>query len=310
VYQIRNRKDSKVYIGVTRNLSKRWGEHRAALRSDRHVNARLQQAWNQDGEDSFEFETLEFVLKPGAGAEREKHHLDLSQASDPAYGYNLRSALDQRFDTYTHSEETREKLRNAHLGRPLTEDHRASIREAKLRQYAEHPVTQDTREKMSQGRRGKGKGRPVTEDVRRRISEGQRLYRREKRGGDDVPCRNCQAVSKRPMSFGLCNNCYDYFRRVGVERPASVYTPTSPPCSNCGVALTRRKLGRCETCYSYFKRVGTERPESLYSQSSPDQELLDSGGHPGAETPSAGSPDPARSPALPVDERPLRTSEE
>jgi group I intron endonuclease len=61
VYQIRCIPTGKIYVGSAVNLQKRWQEHRRALRRGKHANYRLQRAWDEFGEEHFEFAVLELV---------------------------------------------------------------------------------------------------------------------------------------------------------------------------------------------------------------------------------------------------------
>lgn len=61
VYIIRNTKNNAVYVGEyskRKGSAARFAEHRSRLRNNRGVNANLQAAWNQDGEESFEFQII------------------------------------------------------------------------------------------------------------------------------------------------------------------------------------------------------------------------------------------------------------
>lgn len=59
VYRILNTINNKNYIGITVNYEERWQQHKRALRKNKHVNLKLQHAWNKYGEQSFIFEILE-----------------------------------------------------------------------------------------------------------------------------------------------------------------------------------------------------------------------------------------------------------
>ena len=59
IYQIENKINSKVYIGSSNNIKRRWQKHKALLRHNKHPNSHLQAAWNKYGEDSFEFSIIE-----------------------------------------------------------------------------------------------------------------------------------------------------------------------------------------------------------------------------------------------------------
>jgi len=58
VYQIKNTKTGKVYIGSSIHLHTRLKAHLYALRSGRHHSAKLQRSWRVHGEAAFEFKVL------------------------------------------------------------------------------------------------------------------------------------------------------------------------------------------------------------------------------------------------------------
>lgn len=58
IYIIRNTTNNAVYVGEyskRKGSAGRFNEHRSRLRNNQGINVNLQAAWNQDGEDSFEF---------------------------------------------------------------------------------------------------------------------------------------------------------------------------------------------------------------------------------------------------------------
>lgn len=58
VFQIKNVKNGKVFIESASNLDKIWNRHHFQLNMGGHPNKRLQQEWNQFGEQAFTFEIL------------------------------------------------------------------------------------------------------------------------------------------------------------------------------------------------------------------------------------------------------------
>lgn len=59
IYCIINIKNSKRYIGSSKNIRQRLWTHRAGLRHNKHENYYLQAAWNKYGEDNFDFYIVE-----------------------------------------------------------------------------------------------------------------------------------------------------------------------------------------------------------------------------------------------------------
>ena len=110
IYQIRNIKNGKVYIGSTNDLKKRKSGHFSNLEKNKHVNKHLQNAWNKYGFDSFVFEILEVVEENSQLIIREQHWIDKEKPE-----YNIRTIAD-RNEGILASEETKRKLSQVKVG--------------------------------------------------------------------------------------------------------------------------------------------------------------------------------------------------
>lgn len=73
VYQIKNIRTGKVYVGSSVHVYRRWNEHRKMLNFGDHHSCVLQAAWADDGEEWFSFKILEVVDDPVELRVREKH---------------------------------------------------------------------------------------------------------------------------------------------------------------------------------------------------------------------------------------------
>lgn len=116
IYMIRNAKDGKYYIGSAVSLSKRRKEHFNALRAGRHFNRHLQAAWSRDGEASFSFFVLAFVADKALLTQVEQGYIDSYQAHKNRNGYNSRPKAESNLG-HVFSDETREKVRRANIGK-------------------------------------------------------------------------------------------------------------------------------------------------------------------------------------------------
>jgi group I intron endonuclease len=65
VYQIRCKRNGKIYVGSAVNLRARWDNHRRDLRRGSHCNPYMQNAWKLYGEMNFELLVLEYVDAAG-----------------------------------------------------------------------------------------------------------------------------------------------------------------------------------------------------------------------------------------------------
>lgn len=125
IYKITNNVDGKVYIGQTINYSKRKRSHISHLKDNKHHNEHLQRAWNKYGKENFSFEIIE-ECKTSELDKKEKYFIDLYNATDSSYGYNLVDG-GQVFRKFT--PELREKMSNSLKGRKFSELHKQRISE-------------------------------------------------------------------------------------------------------------------------------------------------------------------------------------
>jgi hypothetical protein len=61
VFQIVNKVNGKVFVDSSNNVPGKINRHKFALNHGSHVSKSLQADWNELGEDTFEFETIESV---------------------------------------------------------------------------------------------------------------------------------------------------------------------------------------------------------------------------------------------------------
>jgi len=61
VYRITNRENRKIYVGSTKDLFGRWNTHLRLLRKGINPCLRLQEAYNEFGEEAFVFMIIEIV---------------------------------------------------------------------------------------------------------------------------------------------------------------------------------------------------------------------------------------------------------
>ena len=87
VYKITNLVNGKFYIGSSKNIMKRFKEHKSDLNEQMHDNLHLQNAWNQYGEGNFKFEIIE-ECEPSMQFEREQFYLNAFNPFEDN-GYNI-----------------------------------------------------------------------------------------------------------------------------------------------------------------------------------------------------------------------------
>ena len=130
IYLITNTNNGKKYVGSAINLSKRWNNHRNDLRQGVHHNRHLQNAWNKYSESSFSFSILEFTSNDDL-ITREQYYIDLLDATNPNFGYNINPIAGSSLGVLQ-SEETKEKIRAARIGKKHRPESIEKIRQASL----------------------------------------------------------------------------------------------------------------------------------------------------------------------------------
>lgn len=108
IYKILNKINNKIYIGQSRNLTKRLIEHKNTLMNNTHFNEHLQRSWNKYGEDNFEIAIIENCNIEDL-YERENYWINFYNSYDSKYGYNV--TIPPKDELYFgHSEESKKKM--------------------------------------------------------------------------------------------------------------------------------------------------------------------------------------------------------
>lgn len=89
IYQIKNIINNKIYIGSSKDIFRRWKEHKGLLNNKKHHSYRLQIDWNEYGESNFEFSILEVVSDINKLLEIEQTWLDKYKSYEKSNGYNI-----------------------------------------------------------------------------------------------------------------------------------------------------------------------------------------------------------------------------
>ena len=194
IYRITCTVTGKFYIGSAKNILDRRRVHLHYLRQGKHHSIALQRAFTKYGEASFEWDVLELVFIPFL-LDREQYWLDTFQPFGDK-GYNINRTAGSRYGTEV-TPETREKLRQANLGKTYSDETRQKHADAsKSRGQTEATRekvrlirlgtkrSDETCERLSVAHLGKKQseetrakhslamtGRPVSEATRARLSE-------------------------------------------------------------------------------------------------------------------------------------------
>lgn len=88
IYCIENVINNKKYIGLSRDINRRWLEHRSELNRGVHINQYLQRSWNIYGEQSFKFYVVE-LCEPEDLSDKECYYIEAYNTLSHQNGYNL-----------------------------------------------------------------------------------------------------------------------------------------------------------------------------------------------------------------------------
>lgn len=90
IYLIKNKINSKVYIGASGNLEQRKQNNFTKLRAGKHHSLLLQAAFNEFKEENFSFVILEETIDL---ENREQYWCDYYKSNNPNFGYNIRKEV-------------------------------------------------------------------------------------------------------------------------------------------------------------------------------------------------------------------------
>ena len=151
IYKIENLINHKVYIGQSVAIKDRLRHHKQMLNKNKHFCSHLQHSWNKYGVNNFSFEILEKCTKEELD-DKETYWLDFYGGYESELTYNQRSAGQE---THNISEETKEKLRKANLGKKHSKEQLRKMSEAmKGHPYWGRKWTEEEKQRFSQKRKG------------------------------------------------------------------------------------------------------------------------------------------------------------
>lgn len=170
VYMHTNRLNGKKYIGITNQKPEyRW-------RSDGSGYFRSPHFWNaiqKYGWDNFDHEILSDGLDRETACTMEKHYISLYQTKDSAFGYNMTDGGDGS-SGWKPSDETLRKRSEKLRGIPKSEAHREALRKANTGKK----ISEETRQKLKDSHLGKKLSGHCLEITRNRLSEFHKRQRK------------------------------------------------------------------------------------------------------------------------------------
>lgn len=176
IYIITNILNGKEYIGITNNIKKRWSTHRSATQ----IKTAIHHAIKKHGKENFLFHHYADAFNWSHACEIEKMLIAEKNTLSPN-GYNLTKGGDGSLGFSSHnkgkkwSEESKEKMRQAKLGKKDSEETR--IKKANILKNMVR--TKEHNKKIAESQKGvlcpqRGRiGKKHSEETKRKISESR-----------------------------------------------------------------------------------------------------------------------------------------
>lgn len=122
VYAIECAANSRVYIGSSVNIKKRFMEHKCLLRSDNHHSLLMQRAWNKYGESAFSVRAL-IRCSPEDRLFYEQIAIYAYDSANPSVGMNMTPIVHPlppvgSFRGRKHTDESKRKISASRMGTP------------------------------------------------------------------------------------------------------------------------------------------------------------------------------------------------
>jgi group I intron endonuclease len=129
IYKIENIINGKIYIGRSKNIEKRWFEHKRELKHNSHHSRKLQNAVNKYGIENFIFSIIE-EAKESDIVRLEQEYLDLYNSVDD--GYNIIKTASPLAPYRQVSSDTKAKLSAAAKGKIRSQETKLKLSRSKL----------------------------------------------------------------------------------------------------------------------------------------------------------------------------------
>lgn len=150
----------RIYIGQSINIDRRKRYYKILKCKNQ---PKIYRSLKKYGWDKHKFEVIHQCTKEELN-DLEVYYIELYQCFNSEFGLNLQSGGTARL----HTEETKEKIRKANIGRKMTDEQKKKLKAAwDIRKTI--PISEETRKKLSEAQ----KGRKATEETLKKLREFQ-----------------------------------------------------------------------------------------------------------------------------------------
>jgi len=226
IYQIVNLVNEKFYIGSAVDLKRRKRQHFNDLKSNKHRNSYLQNAYNIYGKENFRFEILEYIKDKNKLIEHEQWWLNIF-FDNKKNCYNICPTAGNSLGV-KRSEETKKKIseivkrqwKNTNIKELLLEARKIIISPMKGKKHSKRTkqklsiinmgkiLSKETKQKMSKSRKGNtySLGYKQTKEHKRKISEANKGKNKGKKRSEEQKIILAIAHGSKPFIVYKNNN--------------------------------------------------------------------------------------------------------
>lgn len=173
IYIIKNKVNSKVYIGQSKKLRQRYSDHIRKIKAGTHHNEILQRAFEKYGIDSFEYSILEEVSDDILLNEREKYWIDFYGGINCEDVYNLKDPLLSDYSDYVKSKLSKSNSgeNNPNYGHEWTEEMKQKASELRIGKTWEERFGEEKAKAAKEKLSNANKGRKHSEETKQKLRE-------------------------------------------------------------------------------------------------------------------------------------------
>lgn len=203
IYCILNITNTKVYVGQAFYFYKRWKNHRIALQYGKHHNRYLQAAYDKNGQFAFIYVVLEYCDTDKL-TEREQYWIYELKSADREYGYNLSPIAGGSNLGLKHTDKTKEAWSVQRKGKKRSEAAKAAIKAGWEKRRAAGPVSEETKQRLSDAHKGKKHTAEFKISAAERM-KGNQINTGRKQSTEEIEVRRWKNFGKKRTPEQIAN---------------------------------------------------------------------------------------------------------